>query len=159
MVEPKSSPRALVARVAVACVGERGDETFDLSAAGLRADGTDLAISVEVLAAKLEQALPGPHARRAPRRRPARPRREARAPDRRSSSARQWDQLSSWRSTASASRAFASAKSGGIAIKREPLDPDAVDRGAHAELQAEAQRSAERRRSKGCCEGARVPLR
>ncbi len=35
------------------------EETFDLAAAGLRADGTDLRISVEVLAAKLEQALPG----------------------------------------------------------------------------------------------------
>jgi hypothetical protein len=35
------------------------DETFDLSAAGLRADGTDLRISVEVLAAKLESSLPG----------------------------------------------------------------------------------------------------
>jgi hypothetical protein len=32
---------------------------FDLSAAGLRADGADLKISVEVLASKLEQALPG----------------------------------------------------------------------------------------------------
>jgi len=35
------------------------DETFDLSAAGLRADGGDLRISVEVLAAKLESSLPG----------------------------------------------------------------------------------------------------
>ena len=35
------------------------EETFDLAAAGLRADGTDLRISVEVLASKLEQALPG----------------------------------------------------------------------------------------------------
>ena len=31
---------------------------FDLSAAGLRADGTDLRISVDVLASKLEDALP-----------------------------------------------------------------------------------------------------
>jgi hypothetical protein len=30
------------------------EETFDLSAAGLRADGTDLRISIEVLASKLE---------------------------------------------------------------------------------------------------------
>lgn len=37
-----------------------GDEdTFDLAAAGLRLDGADLASSVEALAAKLEQALPG----------------------------------------------------------------------------------------------------
>lgn len=35
------------------------EESFDLAAAGLRMDGADLATSVEVLAAKLEQALPG----------------------------------------------------------------------------------------------------
>jgi hypothetical protein len=35
------------------------EETFDLAAAGLRADGTDLRISVEVLASKLESSLPG----------------------------------------------------------------------------------------------------
>jgi hypothetical protein len=36
-----------------------GAEDFDLAAAGLRIDGADLATSVKVLAAKLEQALPG----------------------------------------------------------------------------------------------------
>src|ERR1700733_9406432 len=35
------------------------EQDFDLSAAGLRADGTDLRISVEVLASKLEESLPG----------------------------------------------------------------------------------------------------
>lgn len=35
------------------------EDLFDLSAAGLRADGTDLRISVELLASKLEAALPG----------------------------------------------------------------------------------------------------
>jgi hypothetical protein len=35
------------------------EEGFDLSAAGLRADGQDLRMSIEVLATKLEQALPG----------------------------------------------------------------------------------------------------
>ncbi len=34
------------------------EPSFDLAAAGLRADGTDLAIGVEVLAHKLEVALP-----------------------------------------------------------------------------------------------------
>jgi hypothetical protein len=34
------------------------EETFDLAAAGLRADGADLKLSVEVLANKLEQSLP-----------------------------------------------------------------------------------------------------
>jgi hypothetical protein len=35
-----------------------GDDDFDLSAAGLRADGSDLRISVAVLAGKLESSLP-----------------------------------------------------------------------------------------------------
>ncbi len=35
------------------------EESFDLAAAGLRGDGAELASSVEVLAGKLEQALPG----------------------------------------------------------------------------------------------------
>jgi hypothetical protein len=34
------------------------EEDLDLSAAGLRADGAELAVSVDVLASKLEQALP-----------------------------------------------------------------------------------------------------
>ena len=35
------------------------EQDFDLSAAGLRADGTDLRISLEALAGKLEESLPG----------------------------------------------------------------------------------------------------
>ncbi|HEV3046742.1 MAG TPA: hypothetical protein VGY13_05215 [Solirubrobacteraceae bacterium] len=35
------------------------EQDFELAAAGLRGDGTDLRISVEALASKLEQALPG----------------------------------------------------------------------------------------------------
>jgi len=34
------------------------EPTFDLDAAGLRADGADLVVGVEVLARKLEEALP-----------------------------------------------------------------------------------------------------
>lgn len=34
------------------------DESFDLPAAALRADGEELAMSIEVLASRLEQALP-----------------------------------------------------------------------------------------------------
>ncbi len=34
------------------------DEVFDLPAAALRADGAELAMSIEVLASRLEQALP-----------------------------------------------------------------------------------------------------
>ncbi len=39
--------------------GVDDEDTFDVAAAGLRGDGAELAMSVEVLAAKLEQALPG----------------------------------------------------------------------------------------------------
>jgi hypothetical protein len=35
------------------------EENFDLAAAGLRGDGAELSTSIEVLASKLEQALPG----------------------------------------------------------------------------------------------------
>jgi hypothetical protein len=35
------------------------DEAFDLPAASLRADGAELAMSVELLASRLEEALPG----------------------------------------------------------------------------------------------------
>jgi hypothetical protein len=35
------------------------EDTFDLAAAGLRGDGAELAGAVEVLASKLEDALPG----------------------------------------------------------------------------------------------------
>jgi hypothetical protein len=35
------------------------EDTFDLAAAGLRGDGAELSVSVDVLASKLEQALPG----------------------------------------------------------------------------------------------------
>jgi hypothetical protein len=36
----------------------RAEDDFDLTAAGLRADGSDLRISIEVLASKLEGSLP-----------------------------------------------------------------------------------------------------
>ena len=35
-----------------------GDPTFDLAAAGIRADGADVSVGIEVLARKLELALP-----------------------------------------------------------------------------------------------------
>lgn len=43
-----------------------GEASFDVAAAGLRADGTELAVGIEVLARKLELALP--HATRVTRR-------------------------------------------------------------------------------------------
>jgi hypothetical protein len=120
------------------------DETFDLSAAGLRADGTDLRISVEVLAAKLESSLPG---------RTRVERRGGGLLGRGEKRVREIQvELGSTSGTAyqltidgDRVEGFRERKSGGIAIKREALDPDAWIAALTAELQAEAQRSAEAR--------------
>jgi hypothetical protein len=120
------------------------DETFDLSAAGLRADGTDLRISVEVLAAKLESALPG------------RTRVERRGGGLLGRGEKHVRQIQVELGSASGTtyqltidgdrvEGFRERKSGGIAIKREPLDPDAWIAALTEELQAEAERSAEAR--------------
>ena len=120
------------------------DETFDLSAAGLRADGTDLRISVEVLATKLEASLPG------------RTRVERRGGGLLGRGEKHVRQIqvelgsgsgTTYQLTIDGDRVegFRERKSGGIAIKREPLDPDAWIAALTAELQAEAQRSAEAR--------------
>jgi hypothetical protein len=120
------------------------DETFDLSAAGLRADGTDLRISVEVLAAKLESSLPG------------RTRVERRGGGLLGRGEKHVRQIQVDLGSDSGTRyqlsidgdrveGFRERKSGGIAIKREPLDPDAWIAALTEELQAEAQRSAEAR--------------
>jgi hypothetical protein len=120
------------------------DESFDLSAAGLRADGTDLRISVEVLAAKLESSLPG---------RTRVQRRGGGLLGRGEKHVRQIQvELGSaggttYQLTIDGDRVegFRERKSGGIAIKREPLDPDAWIAALTEELQSEAQRSAEAR--------------
>ncbi len=120
------------------------DETFDLSAAGLRADGTDLRISVEVLATKLESSLPG------------RTRVERRGGGLLGRGEKHVRQIQVDLGSDSGTRyelsidgdrveGFRERKSGGIAIKREPLDPDAWIAALTAELQAEAERSAEAR--------------
>jgi hypothetical protein len=120
------------------------DETFDLSAAGLRADGTDLRISVEVLAAKLESSLPG------------RTRVERRGGGLLGRGEKHVRQIQVDLGSGSGTRyelaidgdrieGFRERKSGGIAIKREPLDPDAWIAALTEELQSEAQRSAEAR--------------
>ena len=120
------------------------DETFDLSAAGLRADGTDLRISVEVLATKLESSLPG------------RTRVERRGGGLLGRGEKHVRQIQVDLGSGSGTRyelsidgdrveGFRERKSGGIAIKREPLDPDAWIAALTAELQAEAERSAEAR--------------
>jgi hypothetical protein len=120
------------------------DDTFDLSAAGLRADGTDLRISVEVLAAKLESSLPG------------RTRVERRGGGLLGRGEKHVRQIQVDLGAGSGTRyqltidgdrveGFRERKSGGIAIKREPLDPDQWIAALTAELQAEAERSAEAR--------------
>jgi hypothetical protein len=120
------------------------DETFDLSAAGLRADGADLRISVEVLAAKLESSLPS---------RTRVERRGGGLLGRGEKHVRQIqvdlgsDSGTRYQLTIDGDRVegFRERKSGGIAIKREPLDPDAWIAALTEELQAEAERSAEAR--------------
>jgi hypothetical protein len=120
------------------------EETFDLSAAGLRADGTDLRISVEVLAAKLESSLPG------------RTHVERRGGGLLGRGEKHVCQIQVDLGSGSGTRyqleidgdrvvGFRERKSGGIAIKREPLDPDQWITALTDELQAEAQRSAEAR--------------
>lgn len=120
------------------------DESFDLSAAGLRADGTDLRISVEMLATKLESSLPG------------RTRVERRGGGLLGRGEKHVRQIqvdlgagngTSYQLTIDGDRVegFRERKSGGIAIKREPLDPDQWIAALTVELQSEAQRSAEAR--------------
>jgi hypothetical protein len=122
-------------------------ETFDLSAAGLRADGSDLRISVEVLAAKLESALPG---------RTRVERHGGGLLGRGDKHVRQIQvELGAdsgaggalYQLTIDGDRVegLRERKSGGISIKREPLDPDQWIAALTAELQAEAQRSSEAR--------------
>jgi hypothetical protein len=117
------------------------EETFDVAASGLRVDGADLAMSVEVLAAKLEQALPGV-ARVERRGAGMLGRGEKRV-------RRVQVELGSccYQLTVDGPRVegFRERQSGGIAIKREPLDPDAWIAALTADLRAEAERSAQAR--------------
>jgi hypothetical protein len=117
------------------------DQDFDLSAAGLRADGTDLRISVEVLAGKLETALPS-HARVERRGGGLLGRGEKRV---RAVSVEIGG--NSYRLTVDGDRVegFRERLVGGISIKREPLDPDAWVAALTDDLRAEAERSAEAR--------------
>ena len=97
------------------------DDSFDLAAAGLRGDGSELMISVEVLAAKLEQALPG--------------------------QARVELGTAAYLLGVEGGRVegFRERQVGGISIKREPLTPDAWIAALTADLRAEAERSAHAR--------------
>jgi hypothetical protein len=120
------------------------EETFDLAAAGLRGDGAELAISVEVLAAKLEQALPGrAHVER----------HGAGLLGRGAKHVRQvlvelgGEGGIRYQLAVDGGRVegFRERQVGGISIKREPLTPDAWIAALTADLRAEAERSSDAR--------------
>ncbi len=117
------------------------DASFDLAAAGLRGEGAELDTSVEVLASKLEQALPG------------RARVERRGQGLLGRGAKRVRSVEvelgpcSYRLDYGDGRlqGFRERQSGGIAIKRETLEPGAWLAALTDELRAEAERSAEAR--------------
>jgi hypothetical protein len=117
------------------------EQDFDLAAAGLRADGTDLRISLEVLAGKLEESLPGhTHVERhggGLLGRGAKRVRQVRVDlgGNRYQLDIDGDRLDGFRER----------QVGGISIKREPLDPQAWVTALATDLRAEAQRSAQAR--------------
>jgi hypothetical protein len=119
------------------------EETFDLAAAGLRADGTDLRISVEVLASKLEQALPGQaRVERHGGGLLGRGEKHVRCLQVKLGANRyqlnvEGDRVEGYRER----------EVGGIAIKREPLDPQAWVAALSEDLRTEAERSSQARES------------
>jgi hypothetical protein len=122
-------------------IEQSSEGDFDLSAAGLRADGRELRISVEVLAAKLEQALPG------------QTRIQRRGGGLLGRGERRVRELcvelgdTRYRLAVAGERLECSRERevGGISIKREPLDPNRWMSALADELQAEAERSSEAR--------------
>lgn len=120
------------------------DLDIDLPAASLRADGSDLRVSIAVLAAKLESSLPG-RARVERRGGGLLGRGEKRV--RRIHVELGTDNGVCYELTIDGERVegFRERKSGGIAIKRESLNPDQWVAALTAELRAEAERSAEAR--------------
>jgi hypothetical protein len=117
------------------------DETFDLAAAGLRGDSAEVAVSLEVLASKLEQALP---ARARVERRGegllGRGPKHVRLVQVELGDCCYRLEMADGRLRGSRER-----QSGGIAIKRETLDADAWVAALTDDLRDEAQRSAEGR--------------
>jgi hypothetical protein len=117
------------------------EDSFDLVAAGLRGEGADLAMSVEVLAAKLEQALPGQ----------ARVERRGGGllgrGEKRVCAVRVELGSAAYLLGVDGRRVegFRERRVGGISIKREPLDPDAWIAALTEDLRAEAERSAHAR--------------
>jgi len=120
---------------------EDSGQDFDLFAAGLRADGSDLRIYVEALAAKLEEALPGQ----------ARVRRGGggllRRGERRVSELRVELPGTRYQLAFEGERVecFREREVGGISIKREPLDPERWVSALAGDLRNEAERSSDAR--------------
>lgn len=116
------------------------EESFDLDAAGLRADDRDMATSLEVLAGKLEQTLPT-HTRVERRgrglfgREKSVARIEVRLGNAVLSLRRANGHIEGWRER----------EVGGISIKREPLDVEAWLSALAQELRDASGRSAEAR--------------
>lgn len=117
------------------------EDSFDLAAAGLRADGADLRISVEALASKLEAALPGSaRVQRGGGGLLGRGQRRVRELRVDLGEARYELRISGAALTGSRERV-----SGGISIKRESLPPDAWLAALTEDLRAQAARSAQAR--------------
>jgi hypothetical protein len=116
------------------------DLGFDLDAAGLRADGAELASGVEVLAAKLEGALPAQTVVR---------RRSKRLLSRDKVVEAIEVRLGDWRYALRVANGRADAareqQVRGVVIKREPLEVGAWVAALTGELRAEAANSAEAR--------------
>lgn len=118
-----------------------GEESFDLAAAGLRADQAEVASSLDLLAGALEQALPG---RARVQRRGAgllgRGPKRVRSIDVELGSCRYQLAVHGERVDG-----FRERQVGGIAIKREPLPPQEWITALTSDLRAEAEHSAQAR--------------
>jgi hypothetical protein len=122
-------------------IGMSAEDAFDLSASGLRADGSDLRISIEVLASKLEASLPAL----------TRVERRGSGLFGRGSKHVHALHVSLGEDSYQLSRTPESVQCtrerrvGGIAIKRERLDPDQWVSALTTEIGKQAQQSAEAR--------------
>jgi hypothetical protein len=117
------------------------EQDFDLSAAGLRADGEDLRVSLEVLASKLESSLPGrAHVERRGGGLLGRGAKHVRLVRVQLGELRYQLTLESDHVAG-----FREREVGGITIKRESLEPQEWVTALAADLRAEAEHSAEAR--------------
>lgn len=116
------------------------EQDFDFDAAGLRLDGSDLVVSVEVLAGKLEGALPS--ATKVQRRRKSPLSKDQRVKE---IEVRLGSSCFSLCVEDGGVEAWRGREVGGIRVKRESLDPQEWVSALAQELHSEAQRSAEAR--------------